>query len=99
MPVVGVEHGEATRPEQFPDVTNVGKSRILHAHENRSQIQRSYRVDLMLGADGPQVLEVNAVPGLTDTSLLPQAAEAAGMQFEQLVERIVALALERAPVS
>jgi D-alanine-D-alanine ligase len=57
------------------------------------------RVDLMLGADGPQVLEVNAVPGLTDTSLLPQAAEAAGMQFEQLVERIVALALERAPVS
>jgi D-alanine-D-alanine ligase len=53
----------------------------------------------MLGAEGPQVLEVNAVPGLTDTSLLPQAAEAAGMQFEQLVERIVALALERAPVS
>ena len=57
------------------------------------------RVDLMLGAEGPQVLEVNAVPGLTDTSLLPQAAEAAGMEFEQLVERIVALALERAPVS
>ena len=36
------------------------------------------RVDLILGADGPQVLEVNAIPGLTDTSLLPQAAEAAG---------------------
>ena len=37
------------------------------------------RVDLILGEDGPQVLEVNAIPGLTDTSLLPQAAEAAGM--------------------
>jgi D-alanine-D-alanine ligase len=54
------------------------------------------RVDLILDADGPQVLEVNAIPGLTDTSLLPQAAEAAGMSFEQLVERIVELALKPA---
>jgi D-alanine-D-alanine ligase len=51
------------------------------------------RVDLILAADGPQVLEVNAIPGLTDTSLLPQAAEAAGLAFEQLVERILDLAL------
>lgn len=55
------------------------------------------RVDLILDDEGPQVLEVNAIPGLTDTSLLPQAAEAAGMSFEQLVERILALALEPAP--
>jgi len=54
------------------------------------------RVDLILGAGGPQVLEVNAIPGLTDTSLLPQAAEAAGMPFEGLVEGILDLAL--APV-
>ncbi len=54
------------------------------------------RVDLILGDDGPQVLEVNAIPGLTDTSLLPQAAEAAGMTFEQLVERILDLALKPA---
>jgi D-alanine-D-alanine ligase len=54
------------------------------------------RVDLILGADGPQVLEVNAIPGLTDTSLLPQSAEAAGMTFEELVERILELALEPA---
>jgi D-alanine-D-alanine ligase len=51
------------------------------------------RVDLILGPDGPQILEANAIPGLTDTSLLPQAAEAAGMSFEQLVERILDLAL------
>ncbi len=51
------------------------------------------RVDLILGEEGPQVLEVNAIPGLTDTSLLPQAAEARGMSFEQLVERILELAL------
>ena len=53
------------------------------------------RVDLILADDGPQVLEVNAIPGLTDTSLLPMAAEAAGMRFEQLVERMLALATER----
>jgi D-alanine-D-alanine ligase len=51
------------------------------------------RVDLILAAEGPRVLEVNAIPGLTDTSLLPQAAEAAGMSFEQLVEKILQLAM------
>jgi D-alanine-D-alanine ligase len=54
------------------------------------------RVDLTLGTGGPQVLEANAIPGLTDTSLLPQAAEAAGMSFEDLVERILDLALRPA---
>ncbi len=54
------------------------------------------RVDLILAEDGPQVLEVNAIPGLTDTSLLPMAAEAAGMSFEDLCGRILELALERA---
>ena len=54
------------------------------------------RVDLILAEDGPWLLEANAIPGLTDTSLLPQAAEAAGLNFEQLVERILDLALEPA---
>ena len=53
------------------------------------------RVDLMLGEDGPQVLEVNAIPGLTDTSLFPMAAEAAGIDFAQLVDRILATAKSR----
>ncbi len=50
------------------------------------------RVDLILGDEGSQVLEVNAIPGLTDTSLFPMAAEAAGIGFEALVGRIVELA-------
>ena len=53
------------------------------------------RVDLMLAPDGPQVLEVNAIPGLTDTSLFPMAAEAAGVSFEEACGRIVELALAR----
>jgi D-alanine-D-alanine ligase len=54
------------------------------------------RVDLILGADGPEVLEANAIPGLTDTSLFPMAAEAAGISFEDLCGRILELALARA---
>jgi D-alanine-D-alanine ligase len=56
------------------------------------------RVDLMLDAAGElTVLEANPIPGLTETSLLPQAAEAAGISFDELVGRIVELALARAP--
>lgn len=51
------------------------------------------RVDLILGDDGPQILEINAIPGLTETSLLPQAAEAAGIEFEELVSQILDLAV------
>jgi len=55
------------------------------------------RVDLMLDASGELfVLEANPIPGLTDTSLLPQAAEAAGIGFDDLVGRILELAFERA---
>ena len=58
------------------------------------------RVDLILDADSqPQVLEANAIPGLTDTSLLPMAADAAGISFEDLVARIVDLALRREPAA
>ena len=52
------------------------------------------RVDLMRDAETGElwVLEANAIPGLTDTSLLPQAADAAGIGFDELVRRILALA-------
>jgi D-alanine-D-alanine ligase len=82
-------------PAELPDAA---------ATEVRDVATRTYRtlgcsgfarVDLILGDDGPQVLEVNAIPGLTDTSLMPMAAEAAGLSFERLVERILAQALER----
>src|SRR3954454_23978338 len=53
------------------------------------------RVDLMLEADSDElyVLEANVIPGLTETSLLPQAAEAAGISFDALMGRIVELAV------
>jgi D-alanine-D-alanine ligase len=42
------------------------------------------------------VLEADVVPGLTETSLLPLAADAAGVGFDDLVARLVQRALERA---
>ncbi len=54
------------------------------------------RVDVMVRPDGsPVVLEVNTLPGMTETSLLPKAAAAAGINFAQLCQRMVELALKR----
>jgi D-alanine-D-alanine ligase len=55
------------------------------------------RVDLLCerGDGDLQVLEVNTVPGLTETSLLPMAADAAGIGFDELVQRLVDQALRR----
>jgi D-alanine-D-alanine ligase len=48
------------------------------------------RVDLMADEDGnPFVIDVNTMPGMTETSLLPKAAGYAGISFEDLVERIL----------
>jgi len=55
------------------------------------------RVDLMAPAGAaPQVLEVNTLPGMTKTSLLPKAAAAAGIGYAQLCQRMVDLARDRA---
>jgi len=54
------------------------------------------RVDVMVRASGePVVLEVNTLPGMTETSLLPKAAAAAGVNYEALCERMIELALNR----
>ena len=58
------------------------------------------RVDVMVRPDGsPVVLEVNTQPGMTETSLMPKAAAAAGISYEQLCQRMIDLAMQRrAPV-
>ena len=56
------------------------------------------RVDVMVREDGgPVVLEVNTLPGMTETSLLPKAAAAAGLDYPALCQRMVELAMKRAP--
>ncbi len=53
------------------------------------------RVDFIVDHSGaPFILEVNTIPGMTVTSLFPDAARAAGIEFEDLVEKLVKLSLE-----
>jgi D-alanine-D-alanine ligase len=54
------------------------------------------RIDLMADGDELTVLEANAIPGLTDTSLLPLAADAAGIAFDAFVARVLNLAVAAA---
>lgn len=54
------------------------------------------RIDIMVSEDGsPYVLELNTSPGMTETSLLPMAAAARGIEFGDLVEMLVGFALRR----
>jgi D-alanine-D-alanine ligase len=54
------------------------------------------RIDVILSGDSePYFLEVNTIPGMTERSLLPKAAAAAGYDFGALCEKIIALALEK----
>ena len=53
------------------------------------------RTDMILTPTGEiYTLEVNTIPGMTPTSLLPRSAEAAGYRFSQLLDKLIALALE-----
>ncbi|TDA69810.1 MAG: D-alanine--D-alanine ligase [Clostridia bacterium] len=80
-------------PPRLPEEVQ-GKIRDLAARTYRLLGCSGFaRVDLRLaGDDRPMVLEVNTIPGLTETSLVPDAARAAGISFGDLVEEIIRLA-------
>jgi len=81
-------------PARIPE-TVARRARELTAAAHRALGRRGMsRVDMMTRGEEVYVLEVNSIPGLTETSLVPRAAEAAGINFPQLVDRLIALALE-----
>lgn len=53
------------------------------------------RTDMIIQEDEIYILETNTIPGMTATSLLPQAAAAAGISFTELLDRLIELGLER----
>jgi D-alanine-D-alanine ligase len=76
------------------EVTARAQAMALAAHKALGCTVYS-RVDVMLDeTENPWVLEVNTIPGMTATSLLPKAAQAAGLSFDQLCQKIVELSLE-----
>lgn len=76
-----------------PETTAKVQAAALAAHEALG-VEVYSRVDVLLDAeDNPYVLEVNTIPGMTSTSLLPKAALASGINYPALCARILELSL------
>ncbi len=84
----------APPPGWDPDKIRLVQSVALRCHEALSCDGMS-RTDMIFGDDGPVVLEVNTIPGLTEASLLPKSSKAAGMTLTDLLSRLVDLAALR----
>jgi D-alanine-D-alanine ligase len=82
-------------PAEFsPELTKRAQQAGLGAF--RAIGGRDYaRVDIIMRGDQPVVLEVNTLPGMTETSLLPKAAAAMGIGYAELCQRMIELALAR----
>lgn len=76
-----------------PDLTARAQEYAKRAH--LALHCRGYsRTDMIVSQDEIYVLETNTIPGMTKTSLLPQAAAAAGISFSELLDRLIELAME-----
>jgi D-alanine-D-alanine ligase len=77
-----------------PELTKKAQEAALTAH--RALHCRGYsRTDMIVKDGEVYVLETNTIPGMTATSLFPQAAKAMGLEFPQLLDRLIELALEK----
>lgn len=80
-------------PAPLTDVETEAVQSVARAANDALGLKVYCRVDVLLGPDGPVVLEINTIPGMTETSLLPKAAQASGLDFGTLCCRIAALSL------
>jgi D-alanine-D-alanine ligase len=89
----GAEH---VCPAKIPEEqTRAIQDLALRAHRALG-LQVYSRVDIMLPDEGePSVLEANTIPGMTEASLLPEAAAAAGIGYSELCARIIELSQKR----
>jgi D-alanine-D-alanine ligase len=89
----GAEH---VCPAKIPEEqTRAIQGLALRAHRALG-LQVYSRVDIILPDEGePTVLEINTIPGMTEASLLPEAAAAAGIGYAELCARIIELSRER----
>lgn len=84
-------------PAPFPAKVHRQISELARQTYNALGCEGAARVDFRINPRGrPYVLEINTVPGMTETSLLPMAAAQVGIGYDALVERILQSALDRA---
>ncbi|MCP4367002.1 MAG: D-alanine--D-alanine ligase [Deltaproteobacteria bacterium] len=82
-------------PARIDDVLTV-KARTCAKTAHEALSCKGYsRTDMILKDNDIYVLETNTIPGMTSTSLLPKAAEVAGLNFSQLLDRLIDLGIER----
>lgn len=81
-------------PARLSDEDTKKAQRIALAAHNSLGCRGVSRVDIIATAEEMYVLEINTIPGMTPTSLLPRAAAAAGISFEKLLDMLIGFALE-----
>ncbi len=82
-------------PARIPTAVAAKAQRIAKQVYQLLDCRGFARVDMIWGKQGIYVLELNTIPGLTPASLLPKAAQAAGISFSSLLTKIVEFALEK----
>jgi len=83
-------------PARISDEAAKAAAKVACDVHNAMDCRDVSRVDMILDAEGrPFVLECNTSPGMTETSLLPMAAEAADMTFQDVVSKLIEAALSR----
>lgn len=85
-------------PAPLDEGTTARVQALALAAHRALDLETYSRVDILLDRAGAAwVLEINTIPGMTESSLLPEAAKVAGIDFLPLCERIAALSLARRP--
>jgi D-alanine-D-alanine ligase len=82
-------------PAELPEaITRQAQEYALKAHR-ALQLRGYSRTDMIVRGEDIFLLETNTIPGMTRTSLFPQAAQAVGLTFSALLDRLIELALEK----
>jgi D-alanine-D-alanine ligase len=81
-------------PAELDDPLTIRAQQYALTAHRALQLRGYSRTDMIVSGDDIYVLETNTIPGMTPTSLLPQGAAAAGLDFASLLDRLLELAME-----